>query len=225
MSKKNIKQSLPAEKEQSNKPIVFAGLVLLCIVFIVICNNNRFIQDDAFISFGYVQNFVDGHGLVFNIGERVEGYTNLLWVLILSALVRMNFDIGNTAQTLSLAFGVLVLVMTYLLSGLIRIKGDIETKYAKKSKTESVDSSTGFFDLIPSALLVFTGSFVFWAISGMETTMFISFCLLGIYYYIKDKDLPTPNYNLISRLCNTCNFLFRDKIFILRISLSEYILC
>jgi arabinofuranosyltransferase len=194
MSKKNIKQSLPAEKEQSNKPIVFAGLVLLCIVFIVICNNNRFIQDDAFISFRYVQNFVDGHGLVFNIGERVEGYTNLLWVLILSALVRMNFDIGNTAQTLSLAFGVLVLVMTYLLSGLIRIKGDIETKYAKKSKTESVDSSTGFFDLIPSALLVFTGSFVFWAISGMETTMFISFCLLGIYYYIKDKDLPTPNY-------------------------------
>ncbi|MBP9192574.1 MAG: hypothetical protein KBF96_08490 [Ignavibacteria bacterium] len=194
MSKKNIKQSLPAEKEQSNKPIVFAGLILLCIVFIVICNNNRFIQDDAFISFRYVQNFVDGHGLVFNIGERVEGYTNLLWVLILSALVRMNFDIGNTAQTLSLAFGVLVLVMTYLLSGLIRIKGDIETKYAKKSKTESVDSSTGFFDLIPSALLVFTGSFVFWAISGMETTMFISFCLLGIYYYIKDKDLPTPNY-------------------------------
>ena len=167
---------------------------MLCIVFIVICNNNRFIQDDAFISFRYVQNFVDGHGLVFNIGERVEGYTNLLWVLILSALVRMNFDIGNTAQTLSLAFGVLVLVMTYLLSGLIRIKGDIETKYAKKSKTESVDSSTGFFDLIPSALLVFTGSFVFWAISGMETTMFISFCLLGIYYYIKDKDLPTPNY-------------------------------
>ena len=194
MSKKNIKQSLPAEKEQSNKPIVFAGLILLCIVFIVICNNNRFIQDDAFISFRYVQNFVDGHGLVFNIGERVEGYTNLLWVLILSALVRMNFDIGNTAQTLSLAFGVLVLVMTYLLSGLIRIKGDIETKYAKKSKTESVDSSTGFFDLIPSALLVFTGSFVFWAISGMETTMFISFCLLGIYYYIKDKDFPTPNY-------------------------------
>jgi len=194
MSKKNIKQSLPAEKGQSNKPIVFAGLILLCIVFIVICNNNRFIQDDAFISFRYVQNFVDGHGLVFNIGERVEGYTNLLWVLILSALVRMNFDIGNTAQTLSLAFGVLVLVMTYLLSGLIRIKGDIETKYAKKSKTESVDSSTGFFDLIPSALLVFTGSFVFWAISGMETTMFISFCLLGIYYYIKDKDLPTPNY-------------------------------
>ena len=167
---------------------------MLCIVFIVICNNNRFIQDDAFISFRYVQNFVDGHGLVFNIGERVEGYTNLLWVLILSALVRMNFDIGNTAQTLSLAFGVLVLVMTYLLSGLIRIKGDIETKYAKKSKTESVDSSTGFFDLIPSALLVFTGSFVFWAISGMETTMFISLCLLGIYYYIKDKDLPTPNY-------------------------------
>ncbi|MEZ4824399.1 MAG: hypothetical protein R2942_19210 [Ignavibacteria bacterium] len=73
-------------------------------VFIVICTNNKFIQDDAFISFRYVQNFVDGNGLVFNIGERVEGYANLLWVLILSVFVKMNFDISNTAQMMSLAF-------------------------------------------------------------------------------------------------------------------------
>src|SRR5262245_59619807 len=37
--------------------------------------------DDAFISFRYARQLLDGHGLVFNVGERVEGYTNLLWVL------------------------------------------------------------------------------------------------------------------------------------------------
>lgn len=41
----------------------------------------RFIQDDAFISFRYARNLVEGHGLVFNPGERVEGYTNFLWTL------------------------------------------------------------------------------------------------------------------------------------------------
>ncbi len=45
-----------------------------------------FLCDDAFISFRYARNLVEGHGLVFNPGERVEGYTNFLWVLELAAL-------------------------------------------------------------------------------------------------------------------------------------------
>ncbi|HEY3874828.1 MAG TPA: hypothetical protein VGM92_05095, partial [Candidatus Kapabacteria bacterium] len=39
----------------------------------------RWICDDAFITMRYVKNFVDGNGLVYNIGERVEGYTHFLW--------------------------------------------------------------------------------------------------------------------------------------------------
>ena len=45
-----------------------------------------FLNDDAYISFRYARNLLEGHGLVFNPGERVEGYTNLLWVLELAAL-------------------------------------------------------------------------------------------------------------------------------------------
>jgi hypothetical protein len=37
-----------------------------------------FTVEDAYISFRYARNFVQGHGLVFNPGERVEGYTNFL---------------------------------------------------------------------------------------------------------------------------------------------------
>ncbi len=46
---------------------------------------SRWIQDDAYISFRYARNLVDGNGLVFNPGDRVEGYTNYLWT-ILSAI-------------------------------------------------------------------------------------------------------------------------------------------
>ncbi|MBE7466509.1 MAG: hypothetical protein HS116_23820 [Planctomycetes bacterium] len=37
--------------------------------------------DDAFIGYRYAQHLAAGEGLVFNPGERVEGYTDLLWVL------------------------------------------------------------------------------------------------------------------------------------------------
>ena len=45
-----------------------------------------FLTDDAFISFRYVRNLLEGHGLVFNPGEYVEGYSNFLWVLELAAI-------------------------------------------------------------------------------------------------------------------------------------------
>ena len=45
-----------------------------------------FICDDAFISFRYVRNLLEGHGLVYNPGEYVEGYSNFLWVLELAAI-------------------------------------------------------------------------------------------------------------------------------------------
>src|SRR5215207_3462307 len=43
-------------------------------------------SDDAYISYRYAFNLIGGHGLVFNPGERVEGYTNLLYVLLMVPL-------------------------------------------------------------------------------------------------------------------------------------------
>lgn len=43
------------------------------------------VVDDAFVSFRYARNLLDGHGLVYNVGERVEGYTNFLWTLLVAA--------------------------------------------------------------------------------------------------------------------------------------------
>jgi arabinofuranosyltransferase len=40
--------------------------------------------DDAYISYRYAHNLAAGHGLVFNPGERVEGFSNLLYVLLLA---------------------------------------------------------------------------------------------------------------------------------------------
>lgn len=51
--------------------------------------------DDANIYFTYAKNLAEGHGFVFNAGgERVEGFTSLLWVLICSLVYTLfaNFE-------------------------------------------------------------------------------------------------------------------------------------
>ncbi len=43
----------------------------------------RWLSDDSFIDLRVVRNILTGHGPVFNPGERVETYTNPLWVVAL----------------------------------------------------------------------------------------------------------------------------------------------
>lgn len=43
--------------------------------------------DDAYISLRYAENLVEGHGLVYNVGEYVEGYTNFLWTILVALFV------------------------------------------------------------------------------------------------------------------------------------------
>ncbi len=77
----------------------------------------RIVVDDAFISYRYARNLVEGHGLVFNIGERVEGYSNFLWVMLTALGMKLGLEpigwtramgaaayIGTVALGIRLAF-------------------------------------------------------------------------------------------------------------------------
>jgi hypothetical protein len=57
------------------------------------------VEDDGYISLQYAKNWITGHGLVFNPGERVEGYTNFLWVALLApAFLAVGRDPGLFAR-------------------------------------------------------------------------------------------------------------------------------
>ena len=60
--------------------------------------------DDAFISFRYAENLSEGKGLVFNEGERVEGYSNFLWTLWIAAGLSLGFEAGSWANIWGLVF-------------------------------------------------------------------------------------------------------------------------
>lgn len=59
-----------------------------------------FISDDALISLRYSRRFAQGLGLTWTDGERVEGYTNLLWVLLNGACSAVGFDLVWSARVL-----------------------------------------------------------------------------------------------------------------------------
>ncbi len=78
--------------------------------------------DDAMISMRYAQNLVAGAGLVFNRGERVEGFTNPLWCLMMAGAhlaVRDLSKVSLAVQVVSAATLLANLVLLWKLVGVL----------------------------------------------------------------------------------------------------------
>lgn len=71
----------------------------------------RWTADDAFISFRYAQSFAAGHGLTFNVGEKVEGYTNFLWTIMLIPFAALSLNLEVVSWILSILCYILLLVI------------------------------------------------------------------------------------------------------------------
>lgn len=86
------------------------ALTILLIAFALIALRHGWIIDDAYITVRTVDNFFAGHGLVWNVGERVQAYTHPLWMMLLCAVYAITDEfffslivLGVTLSTLALA--------------------------------------------------------------------------------------------------------------------------
>src|SRR6266436_5349701 len=67
--------------------LLYAGLFIYRTSFVVRGERYFSLFDDAMVSMRYARNLAHGFGLVWNPGgDRVEGYTNPLWVLFMSLI-------------------------------------------------------------------------------------------------------------------------------------------
>jgi len=115
--------------------------------------------DDAFISYRYASNLVSGEGLVFNPGERVEGYSNLLYVLLVSA--GLIFLPDRAAYGFSVAINLLLITLSY--AALLWI--------ARRTLH-------GHRPLVAVALFSLTPTVWIWTGSGMETPLVLLLVVL-----------------------------------------------
>ena len=76
-----------------NKKLLAALLVAIIVFALNASYYHGFYFDDSYISLRYAERFLDGKGLTWNDGEKVEGYSNLLWILLTSLLGTCGVDL------------------------------------------------------------------------------------------------------------------------------------
>jgi len=62
----------------------FISLIVVIGLFIIVLVNTAWLTDDSYITFRTVDNFFNGYGLTWNVSERVEAYSNPLWMFLVS---------------------------------------------------------------------------------------------------------------------------------------------
>jgi len=85
------------DRAQVGRGALWLGLLAFAWVLL----RTAWVCDDAFISFRVVENAVSGHGLRWNIAERVQVFTHPLWLLLHIPLRAITGEIYHTSLALS----------------------------------------------------------------------------------------------------------------------------
>ncbi len=165
--------------------------------------------DDAMISMRYAWNFSHGFGLVWNIGERIEGYSNLLMTLLMAISTWIfNKKYAVLAiQILALPTVVLCALFTMRISALF-------FENNKRSQILMVLSFVGVLFYYPLAFLT---------LYGMESGLTTLFVLLGILYVIRWQKRSSNKFIFLSALAFGLAFLTRNDILIFAIPVYAYL--
>ena len=143
------------------------GLVLPALVLVVnMWRVRSFTVDDAYISFRYARNFARGLGLVYNPGERIEGYTNFLWTLLLGVGFKIGFDPEDLSKVLGAGFALGALAAAYWIGGMLRAYGSLPS--------------------VATWFLATTAVFSGYAVYGLETSFFVFLVLVGLGVFLRE---------------------------------------
>lgn len=112
-----IREKIIASSAITPENIVILMAILL---FAVVIIRSAWVCDDAYFTARTLDNWINGYGLTWNIGERVQAYTHPLWLFTLLPLFVLTKSFYFTVIFLSLFFSVatIVLFVTRVTSGL-----------------------------------------------------------------------------------------------------------
>jgi hypothetical protein len=151
--------------------VLFGAVLYVALAAVHYARRYHFnVVDDAYISFQYAKNWALGQGLVFNPGERVEGYTNFLWVALLTPLYRLT-------RALSLDFTKAAIVL------------DIAIALANLGLVHRVAQRLLRGDQLATSLVVLLcaldESFRGYAMSALENHLLLALCLTTMLVWLE----------------------------------------
>lgn len=142
--------------------------------------------DDAFILLRYAENLAAGHGPVFNLGERVEGFTSPAMVGLEALLLRGGVEPLLWVKVLGIGWGLVLLGATLGL-------------------TRELSGSRGASVLAGLLVALHTGVAVA-CVNGLETAPFAALVALGLSFHVRAR---SPRDEALAGLALALAILFR----------------
>ena len=168
------------------------------------------LMDDAMISMRYAWNLSHGSGLVWNPGEYVEGYTNLLMTLLMS-LPTLAFDKVAAVLAVQIFGIVFMLVNAYLVMSIAEHLASGQERYYRLFLVLAFLGTLSYYPL------------VHWSLLGMETgllAVLLSLSVLSTLRYAKDQ---RPAQGMLLSVSLGLAFLTRPDALIFAIPIFVYL--
>lgn len=153
------------------------ALFLLAFVYLLIFQVQAiwpFTIDDMFITLRYADHWAQGYGVLWNIGEApVEGYSNFSFLMLAVIALKIGF---NPVIVLKLTGVFCLFLTTYILYLLSRLWFSLPLA------------------LIPCIWMLSYCGQIWWAVSGLETTLYQALLGLAVYCLLRALGFnPLPN--------------------------------
>ncbi len=139
-------------------------LLFSFLFFLTILITTAWVTEDAFITFRSVHNFLNGEGLTWNLGERVQVFTHPLWFFFIAGFSFITREFYYTVLILSFLFCFLLIYFLYRITP---------------------NKLTFFFLMI---LFPLSKAFMDYSTSGLENPL--SHLLLLVFYVLFIGHLP-----------------------------------
>ncbi len=135
----------------------------------------RVYHDDAYITLRYARNLADGVGPVWNAGERVEGYTNFLWMVLLAAMHVAGMDLVTASLVLAYVASFACLLFVWRIWSL----------WAEDDDAGIIANPA----VLAVTLLVIglNGAVAAWAFGGLETPLAMALLTGAVYLFLVEQ--------------------------------------
>ncbi|HEY2981413.1 MAG TPA: hypothetical protein VGJ22_09555 [Anaerolineales bacterium] len=143
----------------------------------IVVNGERYyvLFDDAMISMRYAYNLAHGLGAVWNAGERVEGFTNPLWVGYMALFHLLPIPLSKMSLAIQVSGAVLLAATLYFVRRIVELfTDDLLTMLAAV------------------ALTAFYGPLISWDLLGMEVSLLGLMLTAAVWLIVKNDGRITP---------------------------------
>lgn len=159
----------PANRSGMVLPLLALAAILGVIFFLQLRHFAPFITDDTFISLRYSERFLHGKGLTWNdFPPAVEGYTNLLWVLLCAGMGALGMPLPFAAQMLGVVSTIALLAA---------VAAQAFRDYPAKIRFLAA--------LLGSGALVLSGPVDLWAQGGLEQPLLAALLAWTAYFGVR----------------------------------------